>query len=121
MIITRNSEYHEWQGSSDEFSSSSLPIKGWSIYGGEWPLPRPAQPLWVPQIISMRQCQLYLYDMGALSDVEQIVQGMTPKAIIEWNKSSEVWRSSPLVEQMRVAFGWTTDQMDQMFIDAGGL
>lgn len=72
----------------------------------------------IPSTISMRQCQLYLYDAGLLSGVESIVASLSPKAQIEWRTSAEVWRSSPMVEQMRLMFGWTVGQMEQMFIDA---
>lgn len=86
-------------------------------------VPEPQQP-YVPQSISMRQTRLYLYDLDAgatLSAVEAYVLTMPPKAQIEWNTSAEVWRTSPMVEQMRLMFGWTTKQMDQMFIDGNTL
>jgi len=79
-----------------------------------------APPL-IPQIIKMRQCQLYLYDIEMLEPVNQAVLNMSPKAQIEWNTSDEVWRTSPMVEQMRLMFGWTVEQMDQMFLDAAAL
>jgi len=79
------------------------------------------EPPYVPQIIKMRQCQLYLYDIEMLEPVNQAVLNMSPKAQIEWNTSDEVWRTSPMVEQMRLMFGWTVAQMDQMFIDAAAL
>lgn len=84
--------------------------------GADYPFPDP--PSIIPATISMRQAQLYLYDMGTLDAVEAIVATLSPKAQIEWRTSNDVWRSSPLVEMMRVSFGWSTADVEQMFVDA---
>lgn len=121
IVITGNNEFVEKDWTREEFEASSLPLKGWTIYGGVWPLPISEPPVTIPQSISMRQTRLYLYDVdngSTLSAVETYVLTMSPKAQIEWNTSAEVWRSSPMVEQMRVMFGWTIEQMDTMFIEA---
>lgn len=95
-------------------------------FGYEWadpPAPPEPQP-YVPFSISMRQCQLYLYDLdngATLAAVAQLAQSMGAKANIEWLTSSEVWRNSPMVELMRQQFGWTTEQMDDMFREANKL
>lgn len=81
-------------------------------------------PLPTPSIISMRQCQLYLYNMDngtTLQQIENYVLTLSRKAQIEWNTSAEVWRSSPMVEQMRLMFSWTMEQMDNMFLEASKL
>ena len=36
----------------------------------------------------------------------------------DWNACPDVWRGSPTVESLRLAFAWTDAQMDQMFVDA---
>lgn len=41
MIITRNNEYVEWNGTEEEFNITTLPVKGWSIYTGTYPIPQP--------------------------------------------------------------------------------
>lgn len=80
---------------------------------------------YVPFEVSMRQCQTYLYQMplingrNVLDIIEQdVVPSLSKLAQIEWKTNPPVWRSSPMVEQMRVMFGWTIEQMNQMFIDA---
>lgn len=92
---------------------------------GEWhQIENPVTPPPVPQIISMRQCQLYLDKMepigglNVLDIIDGYVETQPRPWQIEWAKSDEVWRSSPMVEQMRQMFGWPVEQMDQMFLEA---
>jgi hypothetical protein len=88
-------------------------------------IPEPTmQPPYTPQSITMRQCRLYLYAMDAgstLTSINSYVLSQSPQAQIEWETSHEVWRASPMVEQLRLMFAWTTDQMDTMFRDASQL
>lgn len=41
MTLTRNDEYMEYIGTESEFWNTSLPMKGWSIYTGIYPIPQP--------------------------------------------------------------------------------
>lgn len=82
----------------------------------------------IPHDISMRQCWLYLDAMPPITgrnvlDIinEDIVPTLPRRARLEWDARPPVWRSSPMVEQMRQMFGWTAEQMDQMFRDASEL
>ena len=60
----------------------------------------------------------YQFQLSLRTAINQYVATLTIPAQIEWNTSAEVWRSSPMVEYMRVTFGWSVEQMDQMFRDA---
>lgn len=79
----------------------------------------------VPQILSMYQCQAYLAMMPAIEGrsvydviVEDVLPTMSLLANIEWRTRNEVWRPAPMVEQMRILFGWSHARMDEMFTDA---
>jgi hypothetical protein len=105
---------------SDE-TMDFIDLHGDWLWNGETvvePPPVPEPLPYTPTMISMRQCQLYLYDMGTLAAIEAVVLTLSDKAQIEWRTSKDVWRSSPMVEQMRIMFNWSVDQMDQMFRDA---
>lgn len=52
---TNEREYIEWPGASEEFSSTNLPLRGYSIYTGEWPLPVPPYIPTRAEIETMRQ------------------------------------------------------------------
>ena len=119
--IIKGTEIMRYDGTEAEFSASTLPSKGWAVYVA--PDPEPQPPI-VPTQISMRQCQLYLWMMDegvTLNTINAYVLTMQPLAQIEWDTSSEVWRLSPMVEAMRIMFGWSVEQMDQMFLDASEL
>lgn len=126
MIRIRTPEGNivEWLGTVEEFLASSQPGKGCTVYTGEWPI-LTAEPLYVPHDISMRQCWLYLDAMPLINGrnvldiiLEDVVPTLSRRARLEWDARPPVWRSSPMVEQMRLMFGWNVEQMDQMFRDA---
>lgn len=48
IVITRDNEYVEKDWTQAEFEATSLPLKGWTIYTGEWPIP--VQP-YIPTIL----------------------------------------------------------------------
>jgi hypothetical protein len=70
----------------------------------------------VPSSITMRQAQLYLYDIQLLDEVEAIIS-QNRKWQIEWG-GSVVERTSPLLEILKNTFGKTDDEIDDMFIAA---
>lgn len=120
MWIERDGIKMWFEGTEEEFLVHPFhTCKRWVV--STPPEPPQPEPPYIPSTISMHQCRLYLYDMGTLAAVTAAVQQASPKAQIEWETSAEVWRSSPTVEQMRIMFGWTVEQMDQMFIDANEL
>ena len=79
----------------------------------------------VPQEVTMRQARLALLGAGNLSAVNAAIAGMTgtagDAARIEWDYSSSVKRTQPLVLQMGAALGLTKAQLDQLFITAAAL
>lgn len=79
----------------------------------------------VPQAVSMRQARLALLKAGKLSAVNTAIASMAgiegEAARIEWEFSSEVRRSQPLVIALTPALGMTSEQLDQLFITAAEL
>lgn len=119
----KNIESNEIYNFIDIFPLTSNPSSEWLMERGyEFYTPPTPEPIvYVPQTISMRQCQLYLYAMDngiILDNINNYILTLSKPAQIEWNTSAEVWRSSPMVESMRLMFNWDIEQMDNMFIDA---
>ena len=87
------------------------------------PVPAPA-PI-VPQVVTMRQARLALLQEGKLATVNAAIAGMVgtqgDAARIEWEFSSEVKRSQPLVMALAPALSMTSGDLDSLFILAAGL
>jgi hypothetical protein len=122
MWIKLGDKYSEWSGTEDEFNASSLPKKGWVI---TTPIKEITFTEIIPQIITMRQCQLYLDNLPLINGrnvldiiIEDVVPQLSRREKIEWDTSKDIWRSNPMVEQLRLMFGWTQEQTDNMFKDA---
>ena len=75
----------------------------------------------VPQSVTMRQARLQLLVLGKLAEVETAIAAMGDSAKITWEFSSVVERNNPLVAPMQQLFGWTDEQVDEMFIAASQL
>jgi hypothetical protein len=79
----------------------------------------------VPQQVTMRQARLALLANGKLSSVDAAIDSLdSPEretARIEWDYSSSVERSRPLVVLLGQALGLDEDALDQLFITAAGL
>lgn len=79
----------------------------------------------VPQSVTMRQARLALLNAGLLQIVNTTVQNMQGQAgdaaRIEWEFSSQVYRSQPLVISLAPVIGMTDNQLDQLFIEAAKL
>jgi hypothetical protein len=71
----------------------------------------------IPQEISIRQAHLILSRNNLLQSVENTVAAIGGEALIEWNKTTSVNRSNPLVDMVATQAGMTKEQIDQMFID----
>lgn len=82
------------------------------------PLP---DPVYVSDFITMGQCRAYLITHNLFSAVDAAIKQMPPLAQSDWEYRTTVLRSNPLVVQMQAMFGWTSEQMGQMFIDASKL
>ena len=96
---------------------------GWVVLP-EYPVV-PAQPVPVPQSVTMRQARLALLQVGLLANVDVAIDALpSPQkeaARIEWDYSSEVWRSNPFVQQLGVALGLDEAALDALFITAAAL
>ena len=84
---------------------------------------QPAVPLVsIPSVVTMRQARLALLQAGLLSLVESAIASMeSPAAQIEWDYSQEVNREQPLVKQLAEALNLTSDQLDNLFLEASKL
>ena len=74
----------------------------------------------VPQVVTMRQARLALLGAGLLAQVNTAVANMPgaegDSARIEWEYAQEVRRDSPLVAALSATFGWTSAQLDDLFV-----
>lgn len=78
------------------------------------------------QSISMRQCRLQLIKMGLDDTVEAAIDSMEDPlqrkfARTEWEYSTTVQRHNGWVEAISTSLGLTSEQLDQMFIEASVL
>ena len=98
--------YYQWDGA------------GWVEFN-EYPT-TPAPPVVIPQSISPRQARLKLLEADLLDNLEAVIT--TNRAWqIEWEYATEVKRDSPLIDAVASEAGLTSDQIDQMFIEASEL
>jgi hypothetical protein len=75
-----------------------------------------------PQRVTMRQARLALLEAGLLDNVQKIIAGMQgvegAAARIEWEYSSEMVRTQPLVETMAAALKLKPADIDALFLSA---
>jgi hypothetical protein len=85
----------------------------------------PPAPIPVPPQVTMRQARLALLGAGKLSMVDVAIDSLpSPEkeaARIEWDYSSSVVRTRPLVVLLGQALGFDDEALDQLFITAAGL
>lgn len=95
-----------------------------TIEGG-WATVTDAPPIPVPQSVTMRQARLALLQAGKLDAINAAVAAMPgvagDAARIEWEFSSTVERSSPLVVAMGAELHMTSKELDTLFILAATL
>lgn len=76
-------------------------------------------PVPVPDVVTMRQARLALLQSGLLATVQAAVDAMPggegDAARIEWEFSSTVERSRPLVKSLAAALPLTEAQLDDLF------
>lgn len=84
-----------------------------------------ADPVEVPQSVSMRSARLALLQAGVLATVNTTIANMPgaegDAARIEWEYAQEVRRDSPLVLSLIPLLGMTNSEIDGLFILAGSL
>lgn len=82
-------------------------------------------PLEVPKSVTIRQARLALLKSGLLDQVNAALnslQGAEGEAArIEWEYSQEVWRNRPFVILLGEVLGLTSEQIDDLFIEAATL
>jgi hypothetical protein len=75
-----------------------------------------------PQEVTMRQARLALLEAGLLDNVQNIVAGMQgvegAAARIEWEYSSTMVRSQPLVAALAAALKLTSADVDALFLSS---
>jgi hypothetical protein len=80
----------------------------------------PPPPVVIPQSITPRQARLKLLEADLLDNLEAVIT--TNRAWqIEWEYATEVKRDSPLIDAVATQAGLTSEQIDQMFIEASQL
>lgn len=103
--------------------------RGWRAVGGPEDVgpdehyaeeqPAPVALSSVPELVTMRQARLALLQTGKLSLVNSAIASMPGEAgeaaRIEWEFSSIVERKRPYVQQIAVALGMSSQQLDDLF------
>lgn len=118
-IISADAEYAQSIGAvmSDTANLGDIYVDG--VF-----TPKPVK-LEIPQVVTMRQARLALLQAGSLNAVNTAIAGMTgaigEAARIEWEFSSEVKRNQPLVIALTPTLGFTSQQLDDLFILAATL
>jgi len=79
-----------------------------------------------PEMVTPRQIRQALVLNGLTLDEIDAALASLPEpqktmAHIEWEYSIAVYRSNPLVDAVGQMLGWTSDQIDALFIQAVGL
>lgn len=79
----------------------------------------------VPQEVSMRQARLALLNAGLLSQVQQLLDGLTgvegEAARIEWEFAGSVTRNSALIVSIGAQLSLTDAQIDDLFRAAAAI
>ena len=97
---------------------------GWLYDGQEFSLPPPPTPS-VPTEVTMRQARLALLENGLLANVQPAINSLPEpdktKAQIEWDYSNALQRSNPFVDVLGAALGLSSQDLDDLFIQASAL
>lgn len=96
---------------------------GWKLEVGEWVEPDPV--IYIPQEVTMRQARLALLENGLLANVQPAINSLPEpdktKAQIEWEYSNALQRSNPFVAVLGAALGLSSQDLDDLFIQASAL
>ncbi len=71
-----------------------------------------------PAVVSRLQAKMALADAELLDAVEAAVAAAPAQIRIYWAEASDFHRAHPAIEQMRLAMGWTPEQLDDLFVAA---
>ena len=79
----------------------------------------------VPREVTMRQARLALLENGLLANVQPAINSLPEpdktKAQIEWEYSNALQRSNPFVAVLGTALGLSSQDLDDLFIQASSL
>ena len=97
---------------------------GWLYDGINFTSPPQPVPL-VPQEVTMRQARLALLENGLLANVQPAINSLPEpdktKAQIEWEYSNALQRGNPFVAVLGAALGLSSQDLDDLFIQASAL
>lgn len=74
----------------------------------------------VPTKITRLQAKLQLLEIGLLDEVEEMVK-QDRKVELYWTDAQSIERNHPILNQMVIALGLTSEQLDNLFIEASKL
>lgn len=103
------------------------PLDRWDYVDGAWVELTPPQPaVLVPEKVSRLQAKMALALTGQLAAIEAAVvdaaSGQEGElALLYWNDASDFHRQHYLVQSITAGLGMTTEQVDQLFINAATL
>lgn len=96
---------------------------GYELVNGQWQ--QPPTPVQIPQEVTMRQARLALLENGLLTNVQPAINSLPEpdrtKAQIEWEYSNALQRSNPFVAVLGTALGLSSQDLDDLFIQASTL
>lgn len=75
----------------------------------------------VPNVVSPRQVRIILHRKNLLANVEAMIATQDEEIQIAWNHALEFRRDDPLLNQLSLNLNLTQEQLDQFFIEAGGI
>jgi hypothetical protein len=80
----------------------------------------------IPAAVSMRQARMALEAAGLMDAIEAAMDALPPGqqrrlARIEWEYAVSLRRDHALVAQLQAALALTDEQVDELFVSAGGL
>ena len=97
---------------------------GWLYDGINFTSPPQPTPS-VPQEVTMRQARLALLEKGLLANVQPAINSLPEpdktKAQIEWEYSNALQRGNPFVAVLGTALGLSSQDLDDLFIQASAL
>ncbi len=98
-------------------------VVGYELLNGVWTSHAPVS--YIPQEVTMRQARLALLENGLLANVQPAINSLPEpgktKAQIEWDYSNALQRSNPFVAILGSALGLSSQDLDDLFIQASAL
>jgi hypothetical protein len=80
-----------------------------------------ASPPPVPRRVTRRQARLALLNAGFLESVEAAIAKAPPAVRITYEDATEWWRDDPLIASLSASLGLTSEQVDNLFLEASRL